>query len=92
MPVAIRATTVDPSGAVTDLNGKTGDVTLVGGTNVTIVPSPSTNEITINAEGGGGGDDTDWVINGDDITHEPGRVFAEVEFGMLPGQFGLPFC
>jgi hypothetical protein len=59
------ALAVDDQAAVKTLNGLTGPVNLVGGTNVSVVPSG--NNLTINASGGGG-DDGDWNINGSDLT------------------------
>jgi len=74
VPVALRASTVDPAGAVISLNGKTGELTLVGGTNVTI--TPSANNLVIDAVGGAGGDDGDWGISGADLTHNTAGVVA----------------
>lgn len=76
VPVALSASTVDPANAVVGLNGKKGNVTLVGGTNVTVVPSGSSNEITINATTGAGGDDGDWEVSGTDIYRSTGRVIV----------------
>ena len=47
-------------GAVTTLNTLTGDLSLVPGSNIDIIPDPSTGQITINSTtpGGGGGDIT----------------------------------
>lgn len=47
--------------AVTELNNLTGDINLIGGTNVNI--SPSGNNLVISASGGGGGDN-DWTVSG----------------------------
>ncbi len=59
------ALAVDDQAAVKTLNGLTGAVNLVGGTNVSVVPNG--NDLTINATGGGGADG-DWNINGNDLT------------------------
>jgi len=72
-PVAVRASTVDPTNAVTGLNGKHGNVTLVGGNNITL--TSTTGIITINADTGAGGDDGDWTISGDDVSHPVGQVY-----------------
>lgn len=75
VPVALHASTVDPTNAVTAVNAQKGDVTLVGGTNVTIFPT-GTNELTINATTGVGGDDGDWLITGNDVSHALGSVWV----------------
>lgn len=75
VPVALCASTVDPANAVVSLNGKKGSVTLVGGNNVTVVPSSSSNEITINATAVGG-DDGDWEIVGDSLYRTTGRIYV----------------
>ena len=74
---ALRAWSVDPGAAVRSLNGMTDSVTLIGGANVTITPSGST--LTISAVAGAGGDDGDWVISGEDISHTPGTVFVGLD-------------
>ncbi len=58
------ALAVDDQAAVKTLNGLKGAVSLVGGTNVSVVPSGNT--LTINANTGGGSDG-DWTINGNDL-------------------------
>ena len=51
---------ISGSGGVESVNGKTGAITLAGGTNVTI--NESGNTLTINATGGGGGGGaSDWT-------------------------------
>lgn len=91
VPVAIRASTVDPSNAVISLNSQEGDVSIVGGSNVTVSTSPGT--ITISAEAGAGGDDDDWTINGDDLYHSGSGTVAlgtTTPQALLPG-FGTTF-
>ena len=67
VPVALRASSVDPANAVTKLEGLTGNIDLVAGNNVSI--SHSANSITISASGTAGGDDGDWAISGSDLYH-----------------------
>jgi hypothetical protein len=60
-----------------------GNVDLVAGSNITITPNDGANTITISASGGG--DDGDWVIDGDDVYRLSGRVGigAEASAGTL---------
>ncbi len=72
-PAALRAATVDPANAVVGVNAQRGDVTLVGGANVTVTTTgPGT--ISIAADAGAGGADEDWDIDENDIYHAQGRV------------------
>jgi hypothetical protein len=67
-PVALRAATVDPANAVTGINNIKGNVSIVGGANVTVTHSwPRT--FTISAVNGAGVDDGDWTISGQDLFH-----------------------
>lgn len=67
VPVALRANSVDPTNAVTRLDGLHGNIDLVAGSNVSI--SHSGNAVTIAASGGSGGDDGDWTISGSNLYH-----------------------
>lgn len=71
---SITSTELAANAAVKSLNTLTGDVTLVGGTNVTI--TPNFNELVIDAAGGSGGDDGDWAISGWNLTHNTTGVVA----------------
>lgn len=62
-PYALNAASVDPDSAVTSLNGKTGDVTLAAGSNITIFESGDTLYISSS----GAASDGDWTISGNNI-------------------------
>ncbi len=71
---ALKAGLVDRGAAVLSLNGLLNNVILQGGTNVTLTQQDST--IVINASTGAGGDDGDWLITGNDVSHALGRVWV----------------
>lgn len=72
---ALRAGSVDPGAAVRTLNGMTNHVDVLAGANITIT-QVADSALVISAVAGSGGEDTDWVISGDDITHEAGTVYV----------------
>jgi len=71
---ALSAGLVDRGAAVLSLNGLKNNVILQGGANVTITQQDST--LTIAATSGAGGDDGDWLIAGNDVSHPDGRVYV----------------
>jgi hypothetical protein len=73
-PYALRAGSVDPGAAVRKLNGMTNSIEIVGGANVTVTQVDTT--LVIAATGGGTGDDGDWLITGNDVSHAVGRVYV----------------
>jgi len=70
---SLNAAAVAPDAAVRSLNGLTNNVVLQGGSNVSITQVDST--LVISATGGGG-DDGDWTISGDDLYRATGRVYV----------------
>ncbi len=81
VPVALRASTVDPTNAVTSLESLHGNIDLVAGNNVSITHSGSS--ITISADAGTSSGDSDWEIVGNDIYHTEGRVKVGLDSGAV---------
>lgn len=69
---AIDAAALSDGTAVRSLNGLTDTVQIVGGANVTV--TPSTGQLVIDATGGSGGADSDWVESSGDIYRLSGNV------------------
>lgn len=69
---AVTRSKLAAGAAVTSLNGVSGNVELAAGTNISIAQADSV--LTISAVGGGG-DDGDWIISGDDLFHDVGSVY-----------------
>ncbi|HYW69339.1 MAG TPA: hypothetical protein VE960_07005 [bacterium] len=74
-PYALHADSVEPD-VVSSVDGVTndeGNIDLVAGANISIIPNDGANTITISATAGGG-DDGDWIIYGDDVYRASGNV------------------
>jgi hypothetical protein len=69
----------DVVSSVDGVSNDAGDIDLVAGSNITITPDDGANTITIAAAGG---DDGDWVIDGDDIYRLSGKVGIGAEAGV----------
>lgn len=65
---AVTIAKVSPNivSSVDDVSNDGGNIDLVAGANITIIPDDANNTITIASTGGGGGDN-DWIISGNDM-------------------------